>query len=96
MTPEARQFRATDAKQLLENPLFVEAFGKVEDYLRLSALGCDPDDAGKAQRIVITQQLLQAVKREITRVVQDGNVAQIELNEIEKKKRFRMIPTFQR
>lgn len=88
MTPEARKFRATDARQLLENPLFVEAFSAVEKQLNMAALSCSPDDATKAQRIVITQQLLAAVKREITRVVDDGKVAEIQLSELETKKKF--------
>ena len=88
MTPEARKFRATDAKQLLENPLLIEAFCAVEKHLHSSAISCDPDNATKAQRIVISQQLLAAVKREITRVVQDGTIAEVQMNEIEQRKRF--------
>ena len=70
---EARAFRSQDARQLLENPLFVEAFSSVEKHLQMAAMTCDSDDAQKALRIVISQQLLAAVKREITRVVQDGD-----------------------
>ena len=88
MTPEDRIFRATDARQLLENPLFVEAFAAVANHLNMAALSCEPDNATKAQRIIISQQLLAAVKREVTRIVQDGNVAQVQLNEIEKRKSF--------
>lgn len=88
MTPEDRTFRATDAKQLLENPLFVEAFDTVAGHLQSQALSCAPDDAQKAQRIIISQQLLAAVKREITRVVADGQIAQVQLNELETKRKF--------
>jgi len=88
MTPEDRIFRATDARQLLENPLFVEAFAAVANHLHMAALSCEPDNKDKAQRLIISQQLLAAVKREVTRIVQDGNVAQVQLNEIEQKKRF--------
>lgn len=88
MTPEARLFRATDARQLLENPLFVEAFDAVAGHLQGAALSCEPDNATKAQRIIISQQLLAAVKREITRIVQDGTVAQVQLNELEQRKKF--------
>lgn len=86
MTPEDRKFRATDAKQLLENQLFIEAFEAVAGHLDMAALTCDPDNPAKAQRIIISQQLLAAVKREITRIVQDGNVAEIQLAEIENRK----------
>lgn len=86
MTTEDRIFRATDARQLLENPLFVEAFAAVANHLNLAALSCDPDNSVKAQRIIISQQLLAAVKREITRIVQDGEVAQVQIAELEKKR----------
>lgn len=54
----------------------------------MAALTCEPDDAAKAQRIIITQQLLAAVKREVSRIVEDGKVAEIQLAEIEKRKKF--------
>ena len=86
MTHEDRIFRATDARQLLENPLFVEAFAAVANHLNMAALSCELDNKDKAQRIIISQQLLAAVKREITRVVQDGEVARVQMNEIEQKR----------
>lgn len=87
MSPEERRFRATDAKQLLENKLFVEAFGAMERRLDMAALTCDPDDATKAQRVVISKQLLAAIKREITRIVEDGNAAEIQMAELDRKQR---------
>ncbi len=100
MTPEptleARKFRATDARQLLENPLFVEAFAAVDRYLYSSAISCDPDNATKAQRIVISQQLLAALQREITRVVQDGTMAEIQMAELENKRRSMLQRVMQR
>lgn len=91
MTPEDRKFRATDARQLLENTLFVEAWEAVEKHLNMAALTCDPDNAEKARRIVISQQLLAAVKREITRVVNDGAMAEVQISELEQKKRWKLI-----
>lgn len=89
MTPEDRKFRATDARQLLENRLFVEAFEAVAGHLNAAALTCDPDNKDKAQRIIISQQLLAALKREITRVVQDGTIADVLIKEIENRQGFR-------
>ena len=91
MTPQERTFRATDAKQLLENKLFVDAFDAVAGHLNMQALTCDPDNAEKARRIVISQQLLAAVKREITRVVNDGEMAQVQIAELEQKRRWKLI-----
>ena len=86
MTPEDRTIRATDAKHLLENPLFVEAWGAVEKHLQMATMACEPDNAVKAQRIIISQQLLAAVKREVTRIVQDGMVAEVQMRELETKR----------
>jgi len=85
---EARAFRAQDAKQLLDNPLLQEAFASVEKHLQTAAITCDSDDAQKALRIIISQQLLAAIKRELTRVVQDGEIAKFQMHELEKKKKF--------
>ena len=88
MTPQERTFRATDAKQLLENKLFVDAFDAVQNHLNMAALTCDPDNAEKARRIVISQQLLAAVKREVTRIVTDGAVAEVQIAELEKRNKL--------
>jgi hypothetical protein len=83
MTPEERRFRGHDARALLDNKLFKEAFSKVADHLEAQTMGCDPDNKDKAARIIIAKQLLQGIKREIERVVEDGEVAEIHLSEIE-------------
>ena len=88
MSLEDRTIRAADAKQLLEHPMFVEAWDAVEKHLNMQALTCDSDNAQKALRIVISQQLLAGVKREIQRIVQDGIVAEVQLSELEQKRRF--------
>lgn len=86
MTPEDRAIRATAARQLLENELFIDAFEAVENHLDMQALGCDGDNAQKALRIVISKQLLAAVKREITRLIDDGFVANEQIKIIEQKR----------
>ena len=86
MTPEDRRIRATAARQLLETPMFVEAWDAVENHLNMAAITCDPDNATKAQRVVLSLQLLAAVKREITRIVQDGLVAEVQISEIDRKR----------
>lgn len=90
MTPEDRRIRATGARQLLENEMFIEAFDAVEKHLHMQAIGCDSDNAQKALRIVISQQLLAAVKREIQRVVTDGVIAEVQISELEQKRKFAM------
>ena len=86
MTPEDRIIRAADAKHLLENPLFVEAWDAVANHLQMAAMSCEPDNQVKAQRVIISIQLLAAVKREVTRIVQDGMVADVQMRELETKR----------
>lgn len=92
MTPEDRRIRSTDARHLLENPLFVNAWSAMEKNLHMQAITCDSDNAQKALRIVISQQLLAGVKREIQRLVEDGSMAeeQIRLTELEQKQKFKL------
>lgn len=93
---QARKFRAQDAKQLLENPMLVGAFKSLEDAISSSALSCDPDNKDKAQRIVIGLQILAGIKREITRIIEDGNIADVQLNEIEQKRQNIFMRAFRR
>jgi hypothetical protein len=82
----SRVFKAEDARQALEHPLWRDAFKAVAAHLELVALSCDPDNEKKAQRVVISMQLLKAVKRELERVVEDGEFAKVEIRELEKRK----------
>lgn len=84
-SPEQRRVIGQEAKQLLENKHFREAFDAVEAYLIDQAKACDPDNKDKTQRVVIAMQLHEAVKREIIRKVEDGEMAAIEMREIERR-----------
>jgi len=86
-TPESRKYLADDARQLLENRLLQAAFAKVGEALELAALSCDPDNRDRAARIVISKQLLAGVRRELERCVEDGDVAVVQLAELERQKR---------
>jgi hypothetical protein len=90
MSPETRRIRGADARQLLDNKLLKEAFESVAKYVDDQAMTCSPDDAVRAQRIIISKQLLAAIKREITRVIEDGELAKIEISEIERRGRMRL------
>jgi len=79
-------FKATDAKALLDNPIFKDAFVKVGEYLEAQALSCDPNDQGKAQRVIVAKQILAGIKREITKMVDDGDIAQIRMDEVEQRR----------
>jgi hypothetical protein len=90
-TLASRKFRASDAKALLDNKLFKDAFQKLGDNLEAQALACDPDNKDKAARIIIAKQLLKGIKREIERVIDDGDVADIQLSELERKKQWKFL-----
>ena len=83
---ETARIVANEARQLLDNRHFKEAFSAVEKYLQDALLSCDVDNKDKVQRIAISQQLLVAVKRELIRKVEDGDMAEIELSELERRK----------
>jgi hypothetical protein len=85
-TPEHRRIRGNEARQLLDNQLLKEAFTAVGQYVDDQALACPPDDATRAQRIVISKQLLAAIKRELVRVVEDGDVAEVQIDMLEKQR----------
>lgn len=91
MTPEERKFRGTDAKALLDNKLFKEAFQNVGEYIETQAMACDPDNKDKAARIIIAKQILRGVRREIERVVEDGEVAEIQMSELDTRKRWKFL-----
>ena len=88
MTNDEAKFRAEDAKQLLENKMFREAFKAVSEYLESKALSCDPDNREMAQRVVISKQLLAAIKREIERHIDNGLIADVRISELEKRRLF--------
>jgi hypothetical protein len=86
-TPEQRRIISAEAKQALENKHWNEALEAVEGYLVENAKGCDPDNKDKSQRIVISLQLLEAIKRELVRKIEDGEFAAVEMQELERKNR---------
>jgi hypothetical protein len=84
-TPEQRRIIGNEARQLLENVHFREAFEAVESHLVDQAKSCDPDNKDKAQRVVIAMQIMEGIKREIIRKVEDGHVAEVEIAELERR-----------
>ncbi len=85
MSLQQKKFLAEDARQLLENKLLQGAFNAIGDYLETQAITCDPDNKDKTQRIIVAKQILAGVKREITRYIEDGAIADIQMRELEKK-----------
>jgi hypothetical protein len=88
-TPEQRRIIGAEAKQALQDRHWNEALKAVESYLVDGLKHCDPDNKDKCQRITISMQLLEAIKRELIRKIEDGEMATIELRELEKRKTLR-------
>jgi hypothetical protein len=86
-SPEQRRIVGAEAKQALENRHWKEAFEAVDGYLVGQAKACDPDNKDKTQRVIIAIQLMEALKRELIRKVEDGEMAKIEMQELERKNR---------
>jgi hypothetical protein len=84
--PGRRVVIANEARQILENVHFQQAFAAVDDLLEAQALACDPDNKDRAARIVIGKQLLQAIRREIIRKMDDGYMAEVQIAGIERKR----------
>jgi hypothetical protein len=65
-------------------------FAETAAYLDQVSLSCDPDDKDRAQRIIISRQLLEAMRKEIERRVEDGDFAAFSLAELERKKAWKV------
>lgn len=88
-TPEERRVIGAEARQLLENRHFKEAFEAVELQLFNKALSVDPNDLTACQTAIISMQNLQGVMREIHRKVQDADLARAQIEEKRKEEERR-------
>lgn len=86
-SPEQRKVIGQEARQSLEDRHWKDAFEAVEGYLVEAAKTCDPDNKEKSSRIVISMQLLDAIKRELHRKVADGEFAAVEIEQIERARK---------
>lgn len=85
-TPEQRRIRGREARQLLDNPLLKEAFAAVAAHIEDQAQSCPLDDQVRAQRIILSKQLLATIKRQIEKRIEDGEVAEMQIEQIEKQR----------
>jgi hypothetical protein len=92
-SPDQVRISANEARQVLESRHFINAWDAVNLGIEQVALHCEPDGTDKAQRIIISKQLLHALKREFERKLSDGYMAEVILNEIERSKK---LPQFRR
>ena len=87
MELKAKQFRAEDARQLLNNDAWKMMWQAMNEYLESKSLACDTaKDPQTAADIIRCKQLLSGLERELHRIIQDGQIAELQLDEMEKKK----------
>lgn len=86
-TLEQEALRGRDAKALLDNPVLKNAFERLEAELRNRELKCNTVTSPEsAADIIRCKQLLDGIKREFTKLIKNGEVAEIQLQELDKKK----------
>jgi hypothetical protein len=85
-SPEQRRIVANEARQLLDNRHFQEAFAAVHGYLEQKAHACENKE--QAFSVVIAKQLLRDIRREVIRKMEDGYMAEVEIEALEKRKKL--------
>lgn len=85
---DQRSIRGREAAQVLENRHFREAWESLNDDLDASILACDVyGDGGpdRATRLVLSKQTLFRLRREFVRKIEDGIMAESNLEERRKR-----------
>lgn len=90
LTPQQRRIIGAEAEQSLRDKHWDAAFDEVNAYLDQVALSCDPDNKEKAQRIILSKQLLQSVRGALVSKIEDGELAKIEIEQLEARDKLRM------
>jgi hypothetical protein len=79
MTPDERIERAAEARFVLDNEAYQEAFSKFTQDIRALRLQLSPRDAEGASRLVFMEQAVEKAKRLMESYLQDGDAARKEL-----------------
>ena len=89
------QRRASRAKQLLDDELIQECFRTLEDSYISAWRATTIDNVSAREKLFLAINVVGKVRDHLTNVVQNGKLAQAELNELiataERKKRFGII-----
>lgn len=81
MSLEQQMIDADEAKRLIDNPVFKEAFQGVKSGI-ISAMESAPmGDEKTHNRLVIALQILGQIEKNITEKIQTGKLAEIEIKE---------------
>ena len=77
---------AQEGKRIIDSEPFKKAMSRLDDHLDMQLFSCDPDNKEKAQRVVLAKQIFKGIHREFERLLQEGEVAKIQLDELNAKK----------
>jgi hypothetical protein len=75
MTPEEESIRADRAKELLENPLVIEAFETIEREITQALMDSPARDTEGREKLYLMNQLLKRVKKHFESTVNTGYLA---------------------
>jgi len=66
--------RSQQAKDILENPIFVEAVQKVRTELHNEWLNSEPKDSEQRENIFVMRRMLEVVLMQIQSVMETGKI----------------------
>jgi hypothetical protein len=81
MTPQNEMIRANDAKRILNEPLYQEAFSLVEEGILRAMKGSAMGDESTHNRLVIALQVLEKVRKHLEDVMLTGKMAELQLED---------------
>lgn len=71
--------RSDYARQILDNPLFVDAFAQLRADLARQRLAVDLKDIDAQRTLILSERVTEQFHAILTRAVQAGEIAQFEL-----------------
>lgn len=66
--------RSQQAKEILENEIFIEAIQKVRTELHNEWLNSDPKDSAQRENIFVMRRMLEVVLMQIQSVMETGKI----------------------
>lgn len=73
--------RADFARQILDNPLFVEALAALQTDLERQRLAVKLTDVDAHTKLIMAEQVMAQFRRAFTRAIEDGEVAEFRLKQ---------------
>lgn len=73
--------RADFARQILDNPLFVDAFSALQGDLEKQRQAVKLTDTDAHTKLIMAEQVMAQFRRVLTRAIEDGEVAEFRLKQ---------------